>query len=137
MVDVSMLDDNLDAAPCRGCGHDYVFEVGKDTGYCRGCTRRAMTSPFVIPLRAEPWPHAAHPKRPCAVCGELWWPWVGSYLPCHGRCLFTDEARAAIIADPRTENEIALDLDLGVTVSVVRGVRRAAERRERKAAAPW
>ena len=83
-----------------------------------------------MPLRAEPWPRGAHGKRPCSVCGRAWIPWAGSYLPCHGRCLFTDEARAAIIADPRTEKEIALDL--GVTVSVVRGVRRAGERRERK-----
>jgi hypothetical protein len=69
------------------------------------------------------------------VCGKPWIPWAGSYLPCHGRCLFTAKARAAIVADQRNENAIAQEL--GVTVSVVRGVRRAAERRERKAAAPW
>lgn len=43
-----------------------------------------------MPLR-DPWPLGKHESRPCPVCGESWIPWPGSRLPCHGRCLLTDE----------------------------------------------
>jgi hypothetical protein len=73
-----------------------------------------------IPLRDEPWPPGLNGPIPCPVCGKPWWPWAGSVLPCHGRCLFTDEEELAIVADPRTFREIAGEL--GVTTSVIRSV---------------
>jgi hypothetical protein len=64
----------------------------------------------------------------CPVCKEYWMPWAGSRLPCHGKCLFTEEAQDELLDDPRTEQQIARDL--GVTNSVVRAARGAARKRK-------
>ncbi len=80
-------------------------------------------------LRAEPWPMGAHPPRPCPVCGEPWRPWALSRLPCHGKCLFTEEEQDKILADPRTQKEVAAAL--GVTVCTIRAAEGAAHRRKR------
>ena len=81
-----------------------------------------MDGVFRLPLRDKPWPLGLHEPRGCPVCGGYWKPWAGSRLPCHARCLFTDDARAVVRSDPRCDAEIARHY--GVTMSVVRAVRR-------------
>lgn len=80
-----------------------------------------------LPLRKEPWGPGPHQRRPCPVCGSGWWPWAGSFLPCHGRCLFTSEEQDALLDDPRTESKLAADI--GVTVAVLRASLTAARKR--------
>jgi len=80
-----------------------------------------------LPLRKEPWGPGPHPRRRCPVCGRSWWPWAGSFLPCHGRCLFTSEEQDALLDDHRTESQLAADI--GVTVSVLRASLTAARKR--------
>lgn len=80
-----------------------------------------------IPLREEPWQSPEIGPRPCPVCGELWRPWVGSFLPCHARCLFTDEEQDALLEENATR--AAQARRLGVTVSVIQAALSAARRR--------
>lgn len=83
---------------------------------------------FRLPLLLEPRAMGKHPSRPCAVCGELWRPWAGSRLPCHARCLFTDEGRRELLALFRDETVLggyaALAKHFGVSASVIRSVLR-------------
>jgi len=75
----------------------------------------------------KPRPMGAQGKRTCPVCMEYWMPWAGSRLPCHGKCLFSEEAQADLLDDNRTEQELARLL--GVTGSVIRAARGAARKR--------
>ena len=63
-------------------------------------------SHYRLPLRDEPW-GAGVPYQDCPVCGEHWRPWCGSHLPCHAKCLLTDEA-AEIVRDPARRREVFL-----------------------------
>lgn len=82
---------------------------------------------FVIPMRAVAWPSGVkHEGRPCPVCNEWWRPWACSFLPCHGKCLFTLDGAIAMWRDPRREQELADEL--GITTSLVRAGRRIGQR---------
>lgn len=73
-----------------------------------------------LQLREKPWPPGK--KRTCPVCKKPWWPWAGSYLPCHSKCLFTEQEQADIKAHTGTIQQIAAEY--GVTVSVIISVTR-------------
>ena len=73
-------------------------------------------------LREEPWPAGTHTYRPCPICGNPWRPFAFSYLPCHAKCVFTDEAVDLLRAhydDPTTRMGDFAD-DFGVTPGVIR-----------------
>lgn len=82
-----------------------------------------------MPLRSEPWPPGAHAPRECPVCWDYWRPWAGSYLPCHGRCLFTEDEQDALLDEDRTAKAQAQDH--GVTQSVIRAALGAAMKRRK------
>jgi hypothetical protein len=88
---------------------------------------------FNVPLRTSPWASGIyHGRHECPVCGKAWWPWAGSYLPCHARCLMTESAQDEILACPDTVGVIADRL--GVSVAVIRAsLRLAAARKEARA----
>jgi len=73
-------------------------------------------------MRTKPWEPGDHDPRPCPVCGETWFPWVGSLLPCHSRCLFEPHEIEAIRADKRPNDVIAAEY--GVSVHVLYGIQR-------------
>lgn len=75
----------------------------------------------VLPLLSEPWPPGRHAKRPCPVCGQLWFPWAFSRLPCHASCLFSAEHQHALLdrLEEGGTTQAALAAELGVTVSVL------------------
>lgn len=75
-------------------------------------------------LRAKPWPMGAHPPRLCPVCEEPWHPWAMSRLPCHARCLFTEQEQDAILNDSRRLVDIAAALR--VSINTVRAAERMA-----------
>ena len=81
-----------------------------------------------LALLTEPWPKGKNPRIDCPVCGEWWIPWAGSYLPCHGRCIFTEEEQDALYASPLTQ--LALTEKHGVTVSVIQSAIGTARRRK-------
>jgi hypothetical protein len=81
-----------------------------------------MNTLFAIPLRRKPWPPGKHRVRPCPVCGKTWFPWAGSFLRCHARCLLAPEDRQIVRSDPRPLREIAEHY--GVSMSVVLAIRR-------------
>lgn len=83
----------------------------------------SLTGVFSTPLRDTPWPSGPHKNRPCRVCGKSWFPWAGSMLNCHARCLFTPGAAAIIKTDPRPQRLIAEHY--GVMPSVIRAIHRA------------
>lgn len=89
-------------------------------------------SPFRLPLRETPWPPGKHEARPCPICGKGWIPWAFSMLPCHGRCLLTDEACLDLL--DAKETQAASAKRLGVSVAVVRASMRRAWRLVRGAA---
>lgn len=88
-------------------------------------------------LRKEPWPALEegyyHPSMPCPVCGQLFRPWAGSYLPCHARCLMTEEEQDAMLYSNKSNKQ--LSQELGVTLSVIRAsinqARQRADKRRR------
>lgn len=90
---------------------------------------------FRLPLLTEPRPPGPHSPRPCPVCGQGWQPWPGSYLPCHGRCLPTEEAQDALL-DEQGVTEAEQARRLGVSVAVVRSSIFAARRRRARRSAP-
>jgi hypothetical protein len=77
-----------------------------------------------LPFLTKPWPQGRHEVRPCPVCGKPWWPWAGSLLPCHARCLFAPEELRAVQTDTRPAKEVAAAY--GITVQMVRSARRRA-----------
>ena len=83
--------------------------------------------PMRLPMLLDPRPMGSQLSRTCPICNEYWMPWAGSRLPCHGKCLFTEEAQEALLDDNRTEQELARVV--GVSGSVIRAARGAARRR--------
>ncbi len=76
-------------------------------------------------ILTEPWPEGGKPIE-CPVCGESWRPWRNSYLPCHGRCLWTDEGAIEIYRSPLSCKELCEML--GVTYPTLNvGIRRGVE----------
>jgi hypothetical protein len=71
-------------------------------------------------LRDKPWPPGPHGPRPCPVCGRVWWPWAGSLLPCHARCLFTSDEKAHICSSKKSQNELAASYD--VPIGIIRAI---------------
>lgn len=74
-----------------------------------------------MPL-ADPWPAGIHWGRPCAICGETWRPWAHSRLPCHAKCLLTDEGVELVRAWWESDRGSVIELRErlgGVTHSVV------------------
>lgn len=87
---------------------------------------------FRLPMRKIPWSRDGIGEYPCPVCGKAWSPWVGSLLPCHGRCLLTEELQEALLDEDAT---LKTQADRrGVTYSVVMSAMRAARRRREKKA---
>jgi len=86
-------------------------------------------SDFRIPLRDQPWPYGEGrlPTTKCPICGDIWIPWAGSMLPCHARCLLTDDAQDRLLDEADTVLNQANKL--GVSPSVVRASIFAARRR--------
>lgn len=76
---------------------------------------------FRIPLLETPRPKGMHEEILCPICGKKWKPWAGSRLPCHSRCLFTEDAVKAIRASPKANSVIAKSL--GVSYSVIQSIR--------------
>lgn len=83
--------------------------------------------PMRLPLLAEPRPTGSQEPKTCPICNEYWMPWAGSFLPCHGKCLFTEEAQDDLLAINRTEQTLAKET--GVSGSVIRAARGVAKRR--------
>jgi len=69
-----------------------------------------------LPLLDQPWV-GRQPARPCPVCGRPWFPWHGSRLPCHAKCLLTKEGAVVALA-PDVGHAEAADR-LGVPAGVV------------------
>lgn len=88
--------------------------------------------PFRLPLRKEPWANFGG-WTVCPVCLTLWRPWRGSYLPCHAKCLLTDEAQDEL-ADELGVGQAEQAERLGVTVAVIRASIAASLKRRRGAA---
>ncbi len=78
----------------------------------------ARTRYFTLPLLDLPWPIGRQPTRPCPICNETWQPTGGSRLPCHGKCLWTEEGAVFIANDPRIEAKLVDEL--GVNRSMLR-----------------
>lgn len=91
------------------------YEVGTTHGW------------LVMPMRAQPWPKGGgHPWQLCPVCKQKWRPWAGSLLPCHAKCIWTEQGAVSLFNDSRTETQ--LEAALGLTRSIIRAGRRIGEK---------
>lgn len=70
-----------------------------------------------VHLRDEPWDRQGG-WTTCPLCGEPWRPWARSLLPCHAKCIWTDEGALVLLRSPLSMRE--LSEMLGVTSSIVR-----------------
>lgn len=86
-------------------------------------------SPFRLPLRETPW-QGFDKFTTCPVCGGPWRPWEGSLLPCHAKCLLTEEAQDDL-ADEVGVTQADQAKRLGVSVAVIRASVDAALRRRK------
>lgn len=76
-----------------------------------------------LPLLDEPRGPGPHPQIECPICSGPWQPWAGSRLPCHTKCLLTDEGVSACLHHFRESNGSVQSIadKMGVTVAVIRG----------------
>ncbi len=76
-----------------------------------------------LPLKETPWPNG-NAVTTCPICGDKWKPAIGSFLPCHARCLLTEETAEKVVRlrenPDRTDTLKSIAEHLKVPLSVVR-----------------
>jgi hypothetical protein len=79
-----------------------------------------------VKLRETPWTreNGGGTWQPCPCCNKRWRPFVGSFLPCHARCLYEPATAATIkalyLSTSLTEKQLADAL--GIAVPMLRAI---------------